>query len=698
MSPDNISVLDSQSSDKIRSLQVIVGIESVVKELIENALDSNSKNINLRFQEYGLERIEVSDDGSGIKDIDVEKIGLRSYTSKMHLDDDLCKIGTYGYRGEYNRGCVVSRSEIARERGTTVIVTKLFIDIPVRRTELVKNIRNQYTKAEYTIECYGIISTNVRISYTNSLINYGMNKKPIGYSSSGFKTVKDNIIGLVGASIFDHLIKLSAVFPKINTTICSQKFLPEINIDGYISSLHCQNLSGLKNKSYIVVNRRPCIFPKLLQIVTNLYLQNDPNFKNFFLFLNISLPPDYVDFNVSTDKKTIYLKDTKFIEETIRLTVASALSSSSTVTCSKGAEVIKFVASDSIKADEIQIQKMEYPTNKFKFKKFDSPMDLLKDNKTNITDTFSDKRVRKYPSPKINIDQPSIENISSLNRDSSLKFSPLSIMLEPTQSRISTNKERDLEFASRTTDTLVCNILSRPSFDIPEISESNLMDDFGLKSIENESKVLSLTKSDFKNMIIIGQFNMGFIIAHLDASLYIIDQHAADEKYNFEKIYRNMKVSSQKLIASQPLDLDSIDFDNFSDIRESLENSGFLFSMINNQIHIISVPSLTGENYLGRDDILNLLYQMRNEDYNQYASSCDNPSLSLFSKMDQQNISLNSNKIYSMVASKACRSSIMIGDSLSHSTMESIVHRLAGLLQPWSCPHGRPTIRHLAKL
>ncbi|KAF0988033.1 hypothetical protein HZS_4151 [Henneguya salminicola] len=187
MASKDISILDSQSADKIRSLQVIISIESVVKELIENSLDSHSKNIDIRFHEYGIEKIEISDDGNGIKSTDIQKIGLRSYTSKMRDETDLSKIDTYGYRGEalsslihvsklsiisrhdssnlatkitFEKGKQISCSEVARDVGTTVIVTLLFNDIPVRRNELLKNIRSQYSRAEYIIESYGLISTN----------------------------------------------------------------------------------------------------------------------------------------------------------------------------------------------------------------------------------------------------------------------------------------------------------------------------------------------------------------------------------------------------------------------------------------------------------------------------------------------------------------------------------------------------------
>ncbi|KII70326.1 Mismatch repair endonuclease PMS2 [Thelohanellus kitauei] len=241
---NDISLLDQQVSNRIRSAQVIVGIESAIKELIENSLDSNCRNIDVRFQEYGLESMEVIDDGCGIKKPDFDKLTKRNYTSKLR-QDDLTSVTTYGYRGEalfalshlskltitsrhgsekfgtkaqFENGQLVNTSSIAREVGTTVIVSRLFENIPVRRHELVKQMRKQFSRAEQTIEAYSLISRNVRISFSNSLLSISVLKPKMAWSSLGGNSLEINLEFLVGKSVFDTFLQLEPIKVEISST------------------------------------------------------------------------------------------------------------------------------------------------------------------------------------------------------------------------------------------------------------------------------------------------------------------------------------------------------------------------------------------------------------------------------------------------------------------------------------------------
>lgn len=95
----DIELLNQESADRIRAQQIIVGVESVVKELVENAIDACAKNIEIRFLDQGLERIDVIDDGKGIKRSDIENLAKRSHTSKL-CAGSLEDVRTFGYRGE----------------------------------------------------------------------------------------------------------------------------------------------------------------------------------------------------------------------------------------------------------------------------------------------------------------------------------------------------------------------------------------------------------------------------------------------------------------------------------------------------------------------------------------------------------------------------------------------------------------------
>uniref|UniRef100_A0A0E0G965 DNA mismatch repair protein S5 domain-containing protein n=1 Tax=Oryza nivara TaxID=4536 RepID=A0A0E0G965_ORYNI len=155
------------------------------------------------------------------------------------------------------------------------------------------------------------------------------------------------------------------------------------------------------------------------------------------------------------------------------------------------------------------------------------------------------------------------------------------------------------------------------------------------------------SKDDFGEMEVVGQFNLGFIIGKLDQDLFIVDQHAADEKYNFENLSQSTTLNIQPLL--QPLRLD------LSPEEEVIE----LISML--------------------------------------ADSQGDCSIISSYKLDRTD-SICPSRVRAMLASRACRMSTMIGDPLTKTEMKKILKNLTGLRSPWNCPHGRPTMRHLADL
>jgi len=235
----------------------------------------------------------------------------------------------------------------------------------------------------------------------------------------------------------------------------------------------------------------------------------------------------------------------------------------------------------------------------------------------------------------------------------------------------------------------------------------------------NEEKTVSLSKDDFLKMNVIGQFNLGFILARCENNhLWILDQHACDEKYNFEKIAATTKFHEQKLIAPLPLELSPSEEDCIVENMDLFEEHGFRFQYDSKKPprHRLSLTALphSGSGGDGRKAV-----QFGKEDVGAFcailgadgASSSAGIMSGSGTGADGSGSSGNnavrryagSNggavirlpKVVAMFASRACRGSIMIGDALSHSQMEKIIRRLHKVEQPWNCPHGRPTMRHV---
>ncbi|KAL7627628.1 ATP-binding mismatch repair protein [Parahypoxylon ruwenzoriense] len=216
-----------------------------------------------------------------------------------------------------------------------------------------------------------------------------------------------------------------------------------------------------------------------------------------------------------------------------------------------------------------------------------------------------------------------------------------------------------------------------------------------------EKLSLTISKSDFGKMKIIGQFNLGFILAVREAKadpeeagegssrddeLFIIDQHATDEKYNFERLQANTVVQSQRLVQPKALELTALEEEVIRENVESLEANGFIVSMdesgdypVGSRCQLLSLP-LSRETTFTLAD-LDELISLLTDHQSASAGAIPRPS-----------------KVRKMFAMRACRSSVMIGKSLSNKQMEKLVRHMGELDKPWNCPHGRPTMRHLCGL
>lgn len=226
----------------------------------------------------------------------------------------------------------------------------------------------------------------------------------------------------------------------------------------------------------------------------------------------------------------------------------------------------------------------------------------------------------------------------------------------------------------------------------------------GLEATDAEEKLsLKISKTDFARMRIVGQFNLGFVLAVREAAaspdedtpeaaaaaddeLFIIDQHASDEKYNFERLQATTTVQSQRLVQPKTLDLTALEEEIILEHLPALERNGFLVQAdtsgarpVGSRIQLLSLP-LSRETTFSLADLEELIFLLADNPTSS-ASTVPRPS-----------------RVRKMFAMRACRSSIMIGRALSTRQMERVVRHMGEMEKPWNCPHGRPTMRHLCRL
>ena len=262
--------------------------------------------------------------------------------------------------------------------------------------------------------------------------------------------------------------------------------------------------------------------------------------------------------------------------------------------------------------------------------------------------------------------------------------------------------------------------------DSPEARSSDITDVTQSVGTSNaKSAKINLSKEQFRGgMAIVGQFNMGFILARCQKNhLWILDQHACDEKYNFEKLCRDTVIHEQKLLHPMALDLSPAEESCILDHMEIFEANGFRFhfdasARIRHRLSLTALPHSGARDgrkavQFNKDDVSTLCSilmdgasydagdggtgtdgngRFGNNAVRRYASTAPTQG------DNSERIIARLPKAIAMFASRACRSSIMIGTALSQKEMERIVSRLADVEHPWNCPHGRPTMRHVGEV
>ncbi|KAI0716220.1 MutL C terminal dimerization domain-containing protein, partial [Earliella scabrosa] len=220
------------------------------------------------------------------------------------------------------------------------------------------------------------------------------------------------------------------------------------------------------------------------------------------------------------------------------------------------------------------------------------------------------------------------------------------------------------------------------------------------EAVEALSRVIN--KADFAEMEVVGQFNLGFIVVRRskpptddgDATvgamddLFIVDQHAADEKYNFETLQGTMKIDSQKLFRPQTLELTAADELVALENIDVMRQNGFELDVSEQRppgqrVQLTAQPVSKSTTVLSGNadevsaDLEELLHLMQ-----------DRPAGQM----------VRCSKARAMFAMRACRKSIMIGTPLNKRQMTTVVQHMGTMDQPWHCPHGRPTMRHLSDI
>ena len=791
-----IKKLDNKSIQNICANQVILDISASVKELVENSLDAGSTVIEINLKDFGQESIIVKDNGHGISKSDFTTIIQKGATSKLSTFDDLNIISSYGFRGEAlnalnqisdltiitrtreenygyklkfdKNNVLILQEEIASDYGTTVILEKIYQNFPVRLLDLKSNLKSNYTKILALIMEYSLIALNTKIILFNETKEKP--KEMILNNGNCDDSLSNRILKVLGKKVLDSLIEFEC---KLTETFTIKGFLMK-NIN---SGSGKENLWLKKNLLYFYLNRRPINPPKKFQnVLAEIYKQYNSNSK-FIAILNFELNNEDVDYNLSPDKREIYLQNEKNLVETFKNEVnsfheklhsfhksleevpktQSRFSKKSSIKDPSfgNTEVspidkrIKLNENDSalikgkisLVQSPLETQQISYKMRLFEPKgvysnsskeksmgnsvdeptepehiikkysiKFYEPKsfnsELLETTDSSKT-TLIEENIAKNQGYTMKIYEKSLlktEIKIESEQESQIKFETNddNIEMSPTQKMLNdendmNNNENILNKRNYSMKIYQPQKSSESSSDVIEkkkiinletLEKNEKLPEISLNETENDmkqgegQKILSFTKENFTNLQIIGQFNMGFIIAYFQGSndIFIIDQHAADEKSNYERLIREYKFESQMLI--NPLNLSNLTDIDLHTIRENssiFEQNGFslIFKQAkneenSNELFLKALPCFKNVQF-NLDDFYELLKNIHNAE-------------------NSSNDLIRPGKFKSSIAYKACRGSVMVGDCLDKKEMKGLLCKLSGLKSPWNCPHGRPTM------
>ncbi|KAJ6665217.1 hypothetical protein lerEdw1_004266 [Lerista edwardsae] len=316
--------LPAETVRLLSSSQVITSVVSVVKELIENSLDAYATNVDVKLENFGFDKIEVRDNGDGIKAVDVPVMAMKHYTSKISSSEDLENLTTYGFRGEAlgsiccisevlittktaaddfstqyvldRSGHIISQKPSHLGQGTTVTVTNLFKNLPVRKQfySTDKKCKEEIKKIQKLLMAYGIIKPELRIMFTHN--------KTVVWQKNRVSDHKMALIAVLGTAVMSNMVPFQhhCEDPKVFLS----GFLPKPESDSCLIS------NSSSERSFIFVNNRPVYQKEILKLVQQYYnLKFHKNSNRLYLvfFINITIPPSAVDVNLTPDKSQVLL-------------------------------------------------------------------------------------------------------------------------------------------------------------------------------------------------------------------------------------------------------------------------------------------------------------------------------------------------------------------------------------------------------
>ena len=633
----HITVLDQNTINKIAAGEVIERPASVVKELLENAIDAKATAVTVEIRDGGISFIRVTDNGSGIPKEEVPTAFLRHSTSKIQSVEDLFTVSSLGFRGEalssiaavakvelitktpeqisgtryqIEGGKERALEEIGAPEGTTFLVRDLFYNTPARQ-KFLKTAQTEGAHVASLVEKIAMSHPEVSVR----LIQNNQNK----LHTSGNHNLKDMIYTVFGREIAANLLPV--------------EYEEEIfSIRGFAGKPVIAR-SNRNFENYFINGRyvKSSLVAKAIEEAYRPFLMQH---KYPFVLLHLKIEPEYLDVNVHPTKMELRFREEEEIYKKIYEAVSRALAQK---------ELIPQVSLD--KKKDIDEEKREekrapHPEPFEVRRKEEAEKKLAQERAQNQDVVYENKAVygRIAESSPSWLDEESVP-----------------------QKPVSTQKMEGLAGKAKELETAA----PLPNHTLPKEKQLDLFEE---KLLEPKSR---------KRHKLIGQLFDTYWLVEFDQNLYIIDQHAAHEKVLYEKTMASLKTrefTSQMVSPPMILTLSGQE-------KRLLEKYKTYFTEIGFEL----------EPFGDRE------YALRAVPDNLFSIAKKELFMEMLDNLSDDILKGSPDLIYEKVASMSCKAAVKGNHSMSAMEADHLIDQLLQLENPYACPHGRPTIISMSK-
>ncbi len=658
---NEIHVLDNHTVDKIAAGEVVERPFSIVKELVENAIDAGAGHVTVEIKDGGISMIRVTDDGSGIDKSQLTKAFLRHATSKIKEAEDLSHISSLGFRGEalssiaavcqvelitkteeeltgqhftINGGEAGELEEIGAPKGTTVIARNIFYNTPVRK----KFLKTAMTEGNYIAD----FMQHIALSAPQIAFQYIANGQT-KFFTSGNGDSREVIYRIYGKETANQLLPISAQ-------------MDGISVKGFLGKpILCRANRAFET---IFVNGRYIKSSLVCSAVEEGYRTFLMQHKYPFVVLYLTIDPEKIDVNVHPTKMDIRINEPQTFFRFLQESVAAAINGRSLVT-SMDAKIEK----EEDKKAEKQLTR-EIP----------QPFEAGRRSQSQVRETSS------YGQSYGQIVQKALQKVDEE-------------LAQPAQSSVREEKTGYTTFGSdvrrsstpekKQVETAAARIIGTRAEYTEEVPKSPIIKKEQAIIVEKPQQMALFTEDDLKkqqveNFEIIGQvFDTYWILALAD-KIYYVDQHAAHEKVNYERFVKRLhektEIPSQQLSPPTIVTLTPKEQTAWKAHEEHFTRLGFeLEEFGEDAVAIRAVPlDLYGN---GEKELL----------------------LSVLDELVQAPAAGDSFAVLSKIASMSCKAAVKGNQKLSLSEIKVLMQELLACDNPYNCPHGRPTIISMSK-